>query len=48
MSVKENIGAKFGVYKSGDLFLTRRSRRLRRTVVRRTMQEITLLKINKL
>jgi len=31
MSVKENIGAKFGVYKSGDLFLTRRSRRLRRT-----------------
>jgi len=31
MNVKENISAKFGICKSGDLFLTRRSRRLRRT-----------------
>ena len=31
MNVKENISAKFGICKSGDLLLTRRSRRLRRT-----------------
>jgi hypothetical protein len=42
MSVKENIGAKFEIDKAGALFLTRRSRRLRRTSGRNLNRQLFL------